>query len=454
MQENQTLQLEHQQAITNTEQLLQTQREVSLCMEAMDAMQEFHLVAEDEVLLSEHQRALVSAFAQGNNNPHLPKVDAVISTKAAVESFSGTIDAIAKSAIRSLSSSVPDLLLQTAKTMDHYVSLSGTLLERMRKLRALLAAKGEESTAQVPVFSMGAFSRFLQSGGKEIDSFEAFAQVFSTQCALAKHDFIHGVNYSTLVADKILADLPKLQDPQAKDLREDLRKSVAYHWEKVWKQGFTVKNPGNVPAEFLKEFTESKVYPVCQLFDARMLVAVEPQKAREAKNLGKYRAVVVFDKKSPVKPSGAFSTPSAKDLLGAVDASIKLLNDMNYYKELVGKSKKVAKEFMNSRSRLVDALENKNDPKAVETVVQYMQIASSCGQIMVAPHIELAWLHLRSCLVVASIAEHVLFSDSKQRAVTAKFFADAKGPIASLDQERSAISTVIASIAKTIFGNR
>lgn len=450
MEQNQELHQQFEQALQSTQDVAQGSLDVALCLESVDAVQELRLEATDEVQLSEKQQAMVQAFASGNKNPEVSRVLGVVEGEAALESFTAAVDTIAKSAIKALTNSVPEVLEHSSKALGNYHDLSRTLLDRMRKLRALLSPKQDDKVPQTTMFTMGAHARFLQCNGKEIQNFEQFKEVFEQQCTLATHAFIHGVNYSTLVTDRILSDIQKLQDPMSKDLREDLRKSIEYHWSKVWKEGFVVKNPGVVPPEFLREFTESKIYPVCALFDARQLVATAPQKPRDTQNAGKYRAVVAFDKKSPVKPSGAFETPTAKDILPVVDAAIALLNDMMYYKELAGKCKKASREFAKARSRMLDSVENKPSADSMQSVVQYMQLAASCGQIMVSPHIELAWMHLRSCLVVASIAEHVLFNNSKEMAVSQKFFADAKGPVASMDQERSVVSSMIAAIVKAV----
>lgn len=433
-------------AMAATEQWREFDAHVMVACETSHAVDNFAIAGTDEEL-TDDQSQLVQAFYDGNKNPQTPEdtVQAVIGT-AATESFKDFVAVIGDRVNKTLVDVTSKSILAAEKSLRHYCKLTTTLQKRLLSVRALLVGRGESSEAVNKNFVMDSHKRFLQCAGKSIDKFEDFSKTHETQVALAIHDCIKGVNYSVTIGDRVIKDLRSFS-VNGEDFREKLRDSVHFHWKDVWLDGFVVKDPGKVPAEYLKEVSGCRVYPICSLFDARQLVAVEPLKAREAKNVTKYMAEVVFDKKGAIKPSGSFAMPKNKEVIALIDKTLNMLEQMKRYSDLADKYKTYEKETSSLFKELLSKLKDRKKPEDISRFNECLLAAVSCIRMMTTPHVELAWLNIRLALVVISLAEHSVFATQDEMQVTSKFFADAKTPDIDSEKARNEVYAFLLSLA-------
>lgn len=405
------------------ERLQQQHDDVSLEMQhaqgALEAVGDF-ISGGEPYALPEYQQRLVDLI-KSKQTRGKDKTIAVIDLATGNEGFLEVVDAIGRKAIKSMISNVPKLLEHTASTLMHYCNVAETTASRLRHLQPLLKKAGSSRPA-TDIFDLGPHKRFMQCNGVPIEFFDEFVATFRVQASLAMHGYVQGANYSIHVAERIIADLTKLQNPQNKDLREDLKKSIIFHWTNVWRDGFTVSKPGKVPKEYLALHPDCKVYSICPLFDARMLCAVEPRSTKDLNSVGKFTASLAFDKHSEAKPLGQISMPSPENLVPLVDEATMMLTNMRHYKELSKKCSKLAKEFEKAFKTIDNSLDSRMAPAALENAINYMRMVVTCTQTMTQPHNELAWMHVRTGLVVAAMAEQSLFESGRELVVSSKFF--------------------------------
>lgn len=408
---------------SNLAELQQRSDDISLEMQhaqgALEAVGDFISVGEPYAL-PEYQQRLVDLI-KSRNAGSKDKTVAVMDLATGNEGFMEVVDAIGRKAIKSMIANVPKLLDHTATTLMHYCNVAETTAARLRQLQPQLKKAGS-TRPSTEIFDFGAHRRFMQCNGVELVHFDEFVDTFKIQSALAMHGYVQGANYSIHVAERIISDLTKLQNPQNKDLREDLKKSIIFHWTNVWRDGFTIAKPGKVPKEYLAEHPDCKVYSICPLFDARMLCAVEPRSSKDLNSVGKFTASLAFDKKSEVKPSGQMALPYTDSMLPLVDEAVMMLTNMRHYKELSKKCSKLSKEFEKAFKTIENSLDERMSPVALENAINYMRMVVTCTQTMTQPHNELAWMHVRSGLVVAAMAEQTLFESGRELVVSSKFF--------------------------------
>lgn len=423
------------------------QDDVAFSLGALEAVGDY-FTAGDPYVLPERQKRLVELVRQHNKHQQ-SHVAAAIDNNIATESFTEFVNKVGKKALISTMESLPKSLEMTSQSLAKYAGIAEQVLKRLRQLRPILEKRGDQRPANEE-FDMGSHRRFLQTNNVEIADYGDFVETFNRQAAATNHTYVHGIGFSTFIADRIIKDLDKLQVPSNGDLRDDLRKSIVFHWINVWRDGFSTAVPGSVPKDFIGLNPDCRCHAVCALFDARYLVATEPRKAKDLSLTGKYRAALAFDRKSEVKPDGKLALPYASEFIALLDKAISVMNDMQYYAELAKKCDRLARDFKKSSKTVIESLDKKIDENSLKMTVEYIQLVATCSQLITSPHVDMAWMTVRSCLVVAAMAESIVTTAERDMVINNKFFASqGKGFSAGLESFLD-VSAALAAVAAIV----
>lgn len=425
----------------------QAQDSVAEALGALEAVGDY-FTAGDPYVLPDRQKRLVD-LVRDHNKHQQTKAVAAVDYNAAVESFSDFANKVGKRSLISVVESLPKGLEMTAQSLGKYAALAEQVLKRLRQLRPIMEKQLDDRPAN-EYFDLGPHRRFMQSSGQEITDYQEFIEVFNRQASLTNHTYVHGIGFSTFIADRIIKDLDKLQVPNNADLRDDLRKSIVFHWTNVWRDGFKTNKPGIVPKDFAALNIDCRCHAICALFDARYLVATEPRKTKDLSVSGKYRAALAFDKASEVKPMGKMALPAAREFIEMVDKAISLMNDMHYYADLAKKCERLARDFRKSSKTVIDGLDAKIDQASLQTTTEYIQLVATCSQLITSPHVDMAWMTVRSSLVVAAAVEKIVASADRDLVITNKFFAGQSKGFSSGLESFIEVSAALASAAAAI----
>lgn len=327
------------------------------------------------------------------------------------------------------SKEVPTHFKVTAKALNHYAEMAEKLRLRLVQLRPHLEKR---KFPLVDIFDYGAYSRFFQVAGKPITGFSDFEEAVELQTRALHYTVKAAEGYTLVITEKLLEALQALQARQEPDVEKlvDLRESIERHWLQTWKEADLTPQHGQTPQCALNAYPQRKFVSLAPLLDNRYLLAhapksdggKDPVKITEA--IKHYGASLVFDKgASKATGEGSMNIPNPDDLLKLVDTVVNALADMKGFTFLAKKNDGFAKDFQKAMDVLSKQMQSITDASYRGFVAQYFKIAGAVINTSQEPYSSMAWMYVRSAMVVTTLVELSIFEEQKDRVVANRFFA-------------------------------
>lgn len=393
--------------------------------------QEEKFVADGDREATDHEQRLINLVKHGIGETDIAAaVDRIaVGTEGLLDSidFRKLTTDIVKKGLVSAGKLAGEMSKKNINAYKHYFDTAQTVLKRLKVIEEGLLAHGEEPP-ETPVFEYGVYQRFFQIGELPVTNFEEYRMALSYQQAATRYVMTKGIHYQSFVAEKIAA--------LAKDLKPDAPEEAGAHllylaeqieseWSDIWENA--VIKPAErwagkaidaiTPQNTLNEYPLRNFVALSPMLDARYLVASYP-KNKSGKDIPSiseqaraYGAMLAFDKKSGVKTVTHMDTPSAVDALHAVRTCINDLNNMFVYSEQAKSVEKNIDKFKEYLKKISDNIGDYSDAEAVQYVGMYVRLISQFYETIHNPSVLIAWMSVRTAIMTASIAEHVMTSN-------------------------------------------
>jgi hypothetical protein len=342
------------------------------------------------------------------------------------EGFMDMTIKLVKKAAAAFSEEIPSQFKITAKGLEHYAGMAQRLRERLLQLKPLL---DKQEFPFENVFEYGTYSRFFQINGESIGTFSQFQEALQVQHAATRYVFNASESYGLVIMQQLLEKIQAMQavqNPSPEDFIA-LRDSVEYSWKKVWKDADITPKHGQTPQAALNAFPDRRFISLVPLLDNRYLVAHEPKSdggkdpVKISSALKHYGASVVFDKNSGGTKQTLMNVPNTDELSHLVDEVLHMLQDFKGLELLAKKNNDFAKSFKKASEDLAKKLDESSDPQLCGYVTQYFKLVTAACQAMEQPYTQMAWMYIRSAMIVVSLVELTVLEEPKKRFVTARF---------------------------------
>lgn len=358
-----------------------------------------------------------------------------------------------RKAVSAIGKEVPVYFKVTAKGLDHYADMAKRIRTRLVELRPRLSKR---DFPVHDVFDYGAYSRFFQVEGKPIEGFAAFDDAMWVQGSAMRHCVQASEGYADVVLKKLMEGLQQLQAVSLPDGQKmiDIRDSIERHWLQTWKEADLTPKHGQTPQSTLNDFPERKFTSLAPLLDNRWLVAHAPKAdggndpSKIAKAIRHYGASLVQDKKTGGVAATSMNVPNVDDLLKLVEDVINTLSDVEGLALLGKKNDRFAKDFLNAMNVLNKQTVIYNDPKYLMFLSEYFKIVSSVIAAVQQPYVSMAWLYIRSALVVLSLVELSVMENPKDQVTVNRFFAKQKSEFGNPAMESYEATQATLAIAQ------
>lgn len=333
---------------------------------------------------------------------------------------------LAKKAIASFTDIIPNQFKVTSKGLEHYADMADRLRMRLVQLKPLL---DKQEFPFEDVFEYGTYSRFFQTNGQGIETFSQFQEAMSVQTAATRHVLHASESYGVVMMQQLLEKIQAMQGEKTPWPEEfvQLRDSTAYSWERVWKDANITPNHGQTPQAALNAFPDCRFTSIAPLLDNRYLVAHQPKSdggkdpVKIASALKHYGAAVVLDKANSSTKQSMMNVPNTDDLSKLVVEVTQMLQDFKGFELLAKKNNDFAKSFKKASEDLAKRLDASSDPQLYGYVTEYFKLATAACQAMQQPYVQMAWMYIRSAMIVISLVELAVLEDPKKRFVAARF---------------------------------
>lgn len=390
------------------------------------------LVAGEEREPTEHEQKLIDLVRNGVGETDISA--AIDRLAIATEGLLDNTDIrkfnhkLLKSAVVEACGSVVKMAEKNNRALRYYATTAKKLLGRLKTIEQGLQEHGNDAPAST-VFEYGVYKRFFQIGDLPITAFHQYQFALSYQHAVMRYVLQRGLPYQEFVGAKLSAFLENMEFDKPDELGALLLAYVEQlesEWSDVWEKsniqpdvrfvGRTVEVV--TPQETINQFPLRHFTALAPLFDGRYLVASYPKK-RDAKDITGiaesarcYSTMIVHDRKSDVKTVDHMDTPEAKAALRSVQDCIKDINNMFLISDQFDKIVERIDSFSDLMKKRLSEIGEHLDFDTVRYVSLYIRLLTQYCETIYNPVVVCAWMSIRSSIMTASIAEHVL-TDNK-----------------------------------------
>lgn len=390
--------------------------------------QEEKLVGSGDREPTEHEQRLINLVKEGIGQTSIEAaIDRIaVATEGLLDGidFKKLTSDIVKKSLISAGKLAGEMSKKNITAYKSYHDTAMLVLKRLRVIEEGLLSHGEEPP-ETPLFQYGVYKRFFQIGDLPITNFEEYRMALSYQHAATRYVMTKGIQYQAFVSEKIAT--------LAKDIRPDAPEEAGAHllylaeqieseWSNIWENAVikpAERWAGKVvdpitPQNTLNEYPLRNFVALSPMFDARYLVASYPKNTSGkdipaiSEQARSYGAMVVFDKKSGVKTADYMETPNAADALHAVRTCINDLNNMFVYAAQAKDIEKKVDKFKEYLKKISDNIGDYSDAESIQYVGLYVRLVSQFYETIYNPSVLIAWMSVRTAIMTASIAEHVL----------------------------------------------
>lgn len=138
------------------------------------------------------------------------------------------------------------------------------------------------------------------------------------------------------------------------------------------------------------------------------------------------------------------ATPSAAEALKAVQACIADMNNMFLYVDIAKRMGSILTDFKDELKRVEKETAKHSDAESVQLAGAFVRLLTQFYETIANPTVVMAWMGVRTAIMTASIAEHILTKDKTAMGFTKMLASNEGAKMASLSPGLETLAEAVA----------